>query len=143
MAGYRLDFGRLYGDLVRTLLLCLILSGCAVHKPQVPFVDAIPYAQARLSGLRVIRERCIRCHSGDKPPNGLDLSNRDGIFKGGKRGPAVIPYKPHESPVWQAVTGNGITRMPPFAPLDEDEVEAIRIWIDHGAMTTSMGGQEP
>lgn len=126
------------------LLLCVLLSGCAVRpQPPVRTADAIPYDQARLSGTRVIREKCIRCHSGDNPPNGLDLSHREGIFKGGKRGPAVIPYKPHESPIWQAVTGNGLTRMPPYAPLAEDEIEAIRIWIDHGAMTVSMGGQQP
>lgn len=133
--------------MVKLILIAVILSGCAVRQP-IPIpppppapVPEIPYAKARLSGTRVIREKCIRCHGANNPPNGLNLAE---AFKGGKRGPACIPYKPHESPIWQAVTGNnGLARMPPAGPLAEDEIEAVRIWIDHGCMTSSMGNQEP
>lgn len=96
-----------------------------------------------ISATAVIREKCVRCHGGATPASGLDLSTPVGIFKGGKRGPAVIPFNYKESPVWQAISGTGIPMMPPFARLSEQETEAIRLWIYNGAMTVSMGDREP
>jgi mono/diheme cytochrome c family protein len=136
------------GDVALGFLLGFGIGGCCV-KQLVPVRAAalapqIPYARARLSATRIIREKCARCHGGENPPNGLDLSSRDSIAKGGKRGPALIPYKPYDSLIWQAVTGNGdLSIMPPFARLEEEEIEALRIWIYHGAQTMTMGGQEP
>jgi len=96
------------------------------------------------SALRVIREKCVRCHSGEKPPNGLDLTTVDKMMKGGKRGPALVRYKPYESLIWKVITAqDDFPVMPPFDRLSEIEVEAIRIWIYHGAMQSSMSGQEP
>lgn len=133
-----------------TGFLGVILWASCATRPAVPPAAALavaapaPIPQARLSATRILREKCQRCHSGANPPNGLDLSSRDSMAKGGKRGPAVIPYKPYDSLIWQAVTGNGdMGIMPPFARLDEQEIEALRIWIYHGAQTISMGGQEP
>ncbi len=130
--------------MMRLLLLAPLAYATCAPPPKMIAPAPVPYAQARLSANRVIREKCVRCHSGVNPPAGLDLSTRDGIFKGGKSGPAAIVYKPHESLIWQAVTANGnVPVMPPFDRLAEDEIEAIRMWIDHGCMTISMGGQEP
>jgi len=126
-----------------TLLAALALSTCS-PPPKVIAPAPIPYAQARLSGLKVIREKCLRCHNGANAPNGLRMDTVDNMVRGGKRGPAVIPYKPHKSLIWQAVTANGdVPIMPPFDRLADDEIEALRIWIDHGCQSMSMGGQEP
>lgn len=120
-------------------------------QPSQPTVTSIPNSKSlaneqtqHVSALRVIREKCVRCHSGEKPPNGLDLTTVDNMVKGGKSGPAIIRYKPYDSLIWKAVTAqDGFFVMPPYDRLPEIEIEAIRIWIYHGAMQSSMSGQEP
>src|SRR6476661_3800003 len=42
----------------------------------------------------LFEKQCLTCHSGAKPQSGLDLSTRDGILKGGSRGPAIVPGDP-------------------------------------------------
>lgn len=94
------------------------------------------------SALRIIREKCLSCHSGDKSPNGLKLDTVDNMVRGGKSGPALVPYKPDDSLMFKAITGT-VQRMPPFYPLEESQVAIIRRWIYMGAQQTSMGSQEP
>lgn len=100
--------------------------------------------QTQPSALKIIREKCVKCHSGDNPPNGLRLDSVDNMVRGGKHGPALVPYKPDESLMFRALTGaDNAVRMPPFYPLEEDEVATIRRWIYRGASQHSMSDQEP
>lgn len=104
-----------------------------------------------LSALKIIRERCVKCHSGDKPPNGLRLDSVDNMVRGGKRGPAVVPFKPDESLIYQALNGcagcvwnsKGFVIMPPGSQLSTDEIITIRKWILGGAHQYDMSGREP
>ncbi len=96
------------------------------------------------SALKLIREKCLKCHSGDKPAGRLRLDTVDNMVRGGKRGPAVVPGKPDDSLIFKAITGAaGFEQMPPFFPLEEAEVATIRRWIYRGAMQHDMGGREP
>jgi hypothetical protein len=101
--------------------------------------------QTQPSALKIIRENCVKCHSGDKAPNGLKLDTVDNMVRGGKRGPAVVPFKPFDSLIYKAIAGTGeeIPMMPPFRRLEENEAATIRRWIYQGAQQISMGGQEP
>src|SRR5713101_4212806 len=38
----------------------------------------------------VLSKRCVRCHGGEKTESELDLTDREGLLRGGNRGPAVI-----------------------------------------------------
>src|SRR5262249_49539403 len=40
---------------------------------------------------------CTVCHGGRRPAAGLDLRTRDGMIKGGKSGPAIVPGNPAAS----------------------------------------------
>lgn len=100
--------------------------------------------QTQPSALKVIREKCVRCHGADKPAGGLRLDSVDNMVKGGKHGPALVPFKPDESLMYKALTGvDNAERMPPLYPLEESEVALIRRWIYRGAMQYSMSNQEP
>lgn len=100
--------------------------------------------QTQPSALKVIRERCLKCHSGDKPPNGLRLDTVDNMVRGGKRGSAVVPFQPDQSLIYQAITGvSGLVRMPPITSLADSDIATIRQWISRGAQQMSMSGQEP
>ncbi len=80
-----------------------------------------------------ILRRCASCHRGDEPTGGLNLVRREGAIEGGESGPALIPGDSAGSRIWQMVERR---KMPPKSPLDREEVDAIRAWIDAGAEWT-------
>ena len=45
----------------------------------------------------VLSKRCVRCHGGEKTESELDLTDREGLLRGGNRGPAVIVGDAKES----------------------------------------------
>src|SRR4026208_1912320 len=84
----------------------------------------------------VLSKNCFVCHGPNvKPPmGGLAFSGSDALKKGGKRGPAVVPWKSAESLLFKAVSRTGELKMPPAGHLSDGEVETIRKWIDAGAV---------
>jgi mono/diheme cytochrome c family protein len=80
----------------------------------------------------LLQGKCARCH-GQKPRRAdLDLTTPAGILRGGESGPAVVPGRPDESPLYEKVHGG---TMPPGKKdrLGEAEVDVLRRWIAAGA----------
>src|SRR5262245_45068603 len=86
--------------------------------------------------LDVLGKNCFVCHGPSvKPPmGGLAFSGSDALKRGGKRGPAVVPWKSAESLLFKAVSRTGELKMPPAGPISSEEIEVIRKWIDAGAV---------
>ena len=65
----------------------------------------------------------------------LDLRSRAATLKGGTRGPALVPGKPQESPLFLASAHQGELQMPPGseAPLAPEQLAVLREWIEQGA----------
>jgi hypothetical protein len=83
----------------------------------------------------VLVEHCYSCHSvAKKRRGGLTLDSRDGIRKGGDNGPAVVPGKPAESLLLQAVRYGDELRMPPKGKLPDAIVADLGKWIEMGAI---------
>ncbi|HZY88785.1 MAG TPA: DUF1549 domain-containing protein, partial [Gemmataceae bacterium] len=78
----------------------------------------------------LLAERCLDCHSGDKPRGGLDLSRRRTALAGGDQGRVLVPGKPEESLLWEYVRGD---KMPPKKPLTASEKALLREWVAAGA----------
>ena len=83
----------------------------------------------------LLTTHCVRCHGAAKPRGGLRLDTAAMSKLGGKGGPAVLPGNGHESPLVEAIRGEGATdRMPLNRPaLAEAEIKLIETWIDQGA----------
>jgi hypothetical protein len=86
----------------------------------------------------VLVERCYECHSEEKGKNKgeLTVDTRDGIRAGGDRGPAIVPGKPDESVLINAIRQVGQLRMPPDSrggPLPDDVVANFEKWVKDGA----------
>ena len=82
----------------------------------------------------VLAENCFACHS-EQPPqpmSGLRVDTRDALLQGGDRGPAVVPGKPSESRLIQAVRHEGLV-MPPNGKLADHQVADLEHWISLGA----------
>jgi WD40 repeat protein/mono/diheme cytochrome c family protein len=84
--------------------------------------------------LEVFNRRCVECHGIAKQSAKLRLDTLDGIFRGGKSGPAVHAGKSEGSLLFQKVAPGAEKRMPPKGdPLTDEEVALVRRWIDSGA----------
>jgi hypothetical protein len=84
----------------------------------------------------ILVEKCQLCHNADKSKNGLNLTNREAILKGGDSGPAVIPGKPEESLLIQAVRYLDEPKMPPKARLPDTTIAKLVRWVALGAPWT-------
>jgi hypothetical protein len=84
----------------------------------------------------ILKDRCYECHSHEsgKTKGGLALDSRGGWSEGGGSGPAMVPGKPGESLLIQAVRRvDADTAMPPKKPLPEEEVALLTEWVNRGA----------
>jgi len=85
----------------------------------------------------ILESNCVSCHGAKEPESELRLDSLDGIFTGGKSGPAVIPGDAAGSLLISAVEDSGlVTRMPPEddAPaLDAASIDLLRRWVAGGA----------
>ncbi|MEX0675801.1 MAG: PSD1 and planctomycete cytochrome C domain-containing protein [Pirellulales bacterium] len=87
----------------------------------------------RRSVAPVFERHCVRCHSGDEPKGGLDLTTEKRALAGGESGAAIEPGKPDESLLVEYISGETPQMPKDAAPLSADQVAAIRRWIAEGA----------
>jgi cytochrome c553 len=81
----------------------------------------------------ILYARCVVCHGKDKQ-SGLDLRTREGLLKGGSRGPAINPGDADESLLYRLVVGEEKPRMPMGEELSEYQIALLKSWIDKGAV---------
>jgi len=113
----------------RTLLVALGLWMLAGRAD----CDAPPTFEDQIRPL--LKARCFTCHGeADSPEAALDVRLVKLLAKGGDSGPAVVPGKRLESPLYCRVRDG---EMPPEgAPgFTAEQIELIGRWIDEGAKT--------
>src|SRR5258705_11181240 len=66
--------------------------------------------------------RCVKCHGADKHEANLRLDVVNGARQGGDSGPAVVPKKPQESLLIQAVRHEKGLKMPPDGKLSAKQI---------------------
>ena len=84
----------------------------------------------------LLAEKCFICHSQaqKKSKGGLNLDTREALFKGGDSGPIVIPGKPDESRLIQAIRHTDPDlKMPPKQKLPDRDIETLTTWVKLGA----------
>jgi len=94
--------------------------------------EAVAFFESRVRPILV--ERCVKCHGPKKQSSDLRLDSRESVLKGGESGPAVVPAKPDESLLIQAVSHtHDELKMPPGGKLPEPAVSILRQWVVLGA----------
>jgi hypothetical protein len=133
--------------IVLTGLVLTALASCT-GGPTDGGADAGAGIPAKLSSIRsdIFTPNCsaTSCHGGDNPVRGFDLAS-DGVHArlvdvdstvAGRK--YVVPGDADNSLLYIAVTegleSEGISRMPPGVILSDAKLEAIRAWIEAGAM---------
>ena len=83
----------------------------------------------------ILVNRCFECHSNTKQKGGLRVDHIGYLKSGGDTGPALVPGKPDESALVEAVQyANADFRMPPKEKLPDAEIAILENWIRMGAV---------
>ena len=83
----------------------------------------------------ILVARCYECHSGTakRLEGGLRLDSLAAAMKGGDTGPAVVPGKPKESLLVDAINYGELYQMPPKSRLPAEEIATLTKWVEMGA----------
>lgn len=81
----------------------------------------------------LLAQHCLECHSAESQKGMLRLDSRAAILKGGEsEEPSIVPGKPEESPLIDAVRYESF-EMPPNGQLPDKDVAVLVKWIAMGA----------
>lgn len=80
-------------------------------------------------------KRCYACHSGATTKGGLSLETRSGWQRGGESGAAIVPGKPADSLLIDAVNYRSLEMPPPDkgGKLSAAEIAVLTKWVSLGA----------
>jgi hypothetical protein len=92
----------------------------------------------------VLAKECYSCHSAGakKLKGGLLLDTRAGMLTGDGTGPAIVPGKPDESLLLEALRHEGL-EMPPKSKLPETVIADFTRWVEIGAPDPRIGQSAP
>jgi hypothetical protein len=124
-----------------TALSAMVLLGAAVELPIGPACAAQPQTRVSFSEdvLPVLQFKCARCHEPGGEgyeKSGFDVSSYEGIMKGTKFGPMVVPGDPETSNLMRLLDWrvSPEIRMPHGKKqLSVCDRDTIRTWIFDGA----------
>jgi hypothetical protein len=108
----------------------LAIGACAAAARQ-------PERELRFFDTRVapiLVKRCLGCHNQELNNGGISFLDRDTLLKGGGRGPAIVPGRPEESALVNALRHDGEVQMPPGRKLPAGEIRILTDWIRRGAV---------
>ena len=74
-----------------------------------------------------------RMSRGEKHKGNLRLDSREAVLHGGDTGPAIVPGKPDESLLVDAIRYGETYQMPPKGRLPDEEVAMLVDWVRRGA----------
>src|SRR3954452_6329272 len=72
----------------------------------------------------ILAENCYKCHGSDKQKGSLRLDVREAALAGGESGPVIVPGKPDESPLVEAIKWQAL-EMPPTGKLSESQIATL------------------
>jgi hypothetical protein len=116
----------------RASLVTLIVTLPLIGTPGEADQDRIGFFERRIRPLLV--ENCQRCHGSERQRAGLRLDGLRAILAGGDSGPAVVPGRPEDSLLIQAVSyTRPDLQMPPKSKLGAGEIADLETWVRLGA----------
>jgi len=114
------------------VLLCTSASATATDN--IPS-DQLEFFESKVRPLLV--EHCYQCHSAEAEDveAGLLLDSKAGWSAGGDSGPAIVPGRPDESLLIEAVRYEEevVAAMPPKSKLADEDIQILEQWIEMGA----------
>lgn len=81
----------------------------------------------------IFAAHCLECHGPTKQEASLRFDRADAVRKGSDGGPILHPDDPASSPLLVALQYEGDVQMPPDGKLADEQIAAVRRWIEMGA----------
>jgi hypothetical protein len=117
------------------LLEIVIMSALAVGDPAAsaePTAEQARFFETAVRPLFV--DHCQKCHGEKKQWGGLRLDSREAVLRGGDSGAVVVPGKPAESRLIEAVRHvDDDFKMPPDKKLADRQIADLVRWVEIGA----------
>jgi hypothetical protein len=76
---------------------------------------------------------CLDCHGPDTQESDLRVDSRAHLLAGNGTTSVIVPGKPDESLLIQAIRYDGDVQMPPDAKLPQKSIDALTRWVELGA----------
>lgn len=80
----------------------------------------------------LLATHCYKCHGDEKQKGALRVDSKAALLAGGESGPAVVPGKPDESLLVEAIN-HASFEMPPEGKLKDNEIATLTKWVELGA----------
>lgn len=96
----------------------------------IPSAEAVQFFESKIRP--ILANSCYECHGPGKSSGELRLDSLEKMIHGGESGPAVVPGKPDESLLVNAVKYESL-EMPPTGKLDDDKISLLSEWVRMGA----------
>ena len=76
----------------------------------------------------ILQARCVKCHSGMRPPEGLHLDSYKGVIAGSKDMQIIVKGEPGKSELVKRIKGISKPRMPKDGPpwLSEKDITLMK-----------------
>jgi hypothetical protein len=118
---------------VVSLLIVVGIAACDKEAPfrKVTYVNDVE---------PIVQQHCLECHAAGKEgaeKSGYLMDSYEGVMKGTKFGPVIVPDSSESSSLYLLVAGKAdpSIHMPHGkAPLSDEQITTIRLWIDKGAV---------
>ena len=113
------------------------------EEPAAPSAAQLEFFETQIRPLLAFN--CVPCHGPEEQNGNLRLDHISTILKGGDTGPAIVPGKPNESLLIDAIN-YGTYQMPPLGKLPPEEIAILSRWIADGAVwpdEPAPGGDNP
>src|SRR5262249_35278052 len=123
----------------RFLVFVLLTCVPTIARGDVPS-DEAEFFEKKVRPILV--EHCYSCHAtgAKKIKGGLLLDSRPGILKGGDSGPALVPGKPEQSRIVEAIGYKNVDlQMPPKGRLPDSAIADLTAWVKRGAPWPNQG----
>ena len=122
-----------------TLLSCVLVPflACAMLLATPALAEPVRFAD---DVMPILKLRCVECHQPDSEgyvKSGLDLRTYEGLMKGTKYGPIVIPGNAMLSNLNVLVEGRtspSLLMPHKGKKLTSCEIDILRRWVNHGAL---------
>ena len=123
--------------MIQRTVISLIVCGLAVTAWVATSSGTLSAAQEPVSFRKdiqpILQNSCWKCHGDALQLSKLDLRTFDAALKGGDKGAAIVPGKAEESRLYRRVAGLERPAMPMDGRLSDEQISAIKAWIDQGA----------
>ena len=116
---------------VGMILMACLVGAAVVRADSDATPDQIRFFETSIRPLLV--DKCQKCHGSEKQWGQLRLDSREAILRGGESGVVVVPGKPEESRLIQAIQHvDDSLKMPPKEKLSVQQIADVIQWIKIG-----------